>query len=236
MRLPVTRHLEARARGVLTTPRPFVSEASANWLTHALGLLLALLATPPLVLAASATGNDGHVVGMAVYGLTLALLYASSTRYHLFQGRRGEYARLITDHVCIFLLIAGTQTAVCVLVMPPAAQFFYIGAMWMLALGGVIFKMVFGLRHERLGVGLYVLMGWLAVASLWPVADGLSVGVVTMLLLGGVAYTAGLIFYARMWFGRVRYSHAIWHLMVVMGSAFHYLAIRSAIDDVLRAA
>ncbi len=208
-----------------------LSEAAANWVTHGLGLLLALVGAPVLVVLAHRVGSPSHVVAVGVYGLSVILLYTASTRYHLLQDKPGEYARLMTDHICIYFLIAGTYTAICMTVLREQGPWGWamLAAIWVLAIGGTVFKVIAGLRYARVSLALYIIMGWLAVASLWPLIRSTPVSALVLLLVGGVFYTGGTIFYARVWIGKMRYAHAVWHLAVVAGSVFHYFAIRECL-------
>lgn len=209
-----------------------VSESAANSLTHALGLVLSLIGAPLLVALAQRVGNDGHVVACTVYGLSLIALYAASTRYHMLEDRPGEYRRLIIDHICIYYLIAGTYTAICLTTLHGPWGWTLLAVIWTLAVIGTIFKLVFGLKYERVSIALYVAMGWLAVISAWPLLQKTPPEAIVLILVGGFFYTFGVFFYARKWVGNVRYSHAIWHLSVVAGSAMHYFAVRDCLLSV----
>lgn len=208
-----------------------VSEAAANWLTHGIGLLLALIGGPLLILLAERVGTTPHVVATIIYACSLVLVFTASTRYHFFQNGPGEYRRLIADHICIYYLIAGTYTAVSMTVLPVHGVWGWLGlgTMWALALGGTVFKLIVGLGYARFSLGLYIAMSWLGVATLWPPLRYAPALAVVLLLVGGVAYTVGTIFYARVWIGKMRYSHALWHLAVLTGSTLHYFAIRECL-------
>ena len=229
-------HQPARKGSVCRPDEPWwsacrVSEGAANTLTHGLGLLLALIGAPLLVWLAHRVGHSGHVVACAVYGLTLIMLYGASTRYHLYQDKPGEFRRLLTDHICIYYLIAGTYTAICMTVLREQGSWGWgmLAAVWMLAALGTAFKLRFGLRYERVSLAMYVAMGWLALISLAPLLESTPARALALLVAGGFFYTFGTVFYARVWIGRVRYSHAVWHLAVLAGSTLHYFAIRECL-------
>lgn len=208
-----------------------ISEAAANTLSHGVGLVLALIGAPLLVWLAHRIGNAAHVAACAVYGATLIMQFAASTRYHHLQFKPGEERRLLADHICIYYLIAGSYTAICMTVLRGQGAWGWamLGAIWALALLGTIFKLAFRMRYERVSLGLYVGMGWLALISLGPLLQSAPALALWLLVAGGFVYTLGTIFYARVWIGRIPYSHAVWHLAVVAGSVLHYFAIRECL-------
>lgn len=218
---------------VSVQPRPArrfsVSESAANSLTHGLGLVLALVAAPLLVALTMRVGEPLQVGACAVYGATLILLYAASTHYHVREGAPGDMRRLLMDHICIYLLIAGTYTPFCLILLRGAWGWALFATIWALAALGIAFKVAKGLRYRRLSLAFYLLMGWLSVISITAVVQRASVATMVLILCGGIAYTVGTIFYARVWIGKIRYSHAVWHIAVVAGSALHYFAVRDCL-------
>ncbi len=208
-----------------------VSEGAANTLSHGFGLALALVGAPLLVWLAHRIGDAAHVAACIVYGATLIMQFAASTRYHHLQYKPGEERRLLIDHICIYFLIAGTYTAICLTVLKDQSMWGWgmLAAIWTLALLGTAFKLRFGMRYERVSLGCYVAMGWLALFSLGPMLLSAPALALWLLVAGGFFYTFGTIFYARVWIGKIRYSHAVWHLAVVAGSVLHYFAIRECL-------
>jgi hemolysin III len=206
-----------------------ISEASANSLTHVLGLVAALVGAPVLVVLALRVGTPEQAGACAVYGLTLILLFAASTHYHVRQDKPGDYRRLITDHICIYLLIAGTYTPICFTTLRGPWGWALFAAIWTLATLGIAFKCAYGLRFERLSLALYLVMGWLSVFALSSLVRNAGAGALALILGGGVVYTVGTLFYTRVWIGKIRYSHAVWHLAVVAGSTLHYFAVRECV-------
>jgi hemolysin III len=213
-----------------------ISESAANSLTHALGLVLALIGAPILVTLSLRVGQPEHVTACVVYGLSLIMLYAASTHYHVRQDQPGDASRLIMDYICIYLLIAGTYTPICLTVLHGPTGWWLFGAIWALAAIGIAFKCRCGLGYGRLSLALYLVMGWLAVFSMLPLVQRATPAALALILAGGVAYTAGTIFYARVWIGKIRYSHAVWHLAVVAGSTLHYFAVRECLLSVVHRA
>jgi hemolysin III len=198
-------------------------------LTHGFGLVLALVGAPLLVVLALRVGGIEHVAACAVYGLSLILLYAASTHYHVRQDRPGEERRLLADHICIYLLIAGTYTPLCFTMLRGAWGWSMFGAIWALAAVGIAFKLAYGMRFPRVSLGLYIAMGWLAAISATVIMERASSATLAFLLGGGAAYTLGTLFYTRVWIGKIRYSHAVWHMAVVAGSVLHYFAVRDCL-------
>jgi len=197
-------------------------EELANSLSHGIGFLMALAAIPILVVSGARTGNAGSVVGGAVFGSTLALLYLTSSLYHAVpQGRaKGILRRL--DHSAIFLLIAGTYTPFTLGALGGGWGWSLFGVVWGIAAFGVVVKLVFGPRYPIISGGLYVVMGWLVLIAIRPLWQNVPGWGVALLVLGGAAYTVGVAFYAA---PRLRYAHLVWHLFVLAGSSLHFFAV-----------
>jgi len=194
----------------------------ANTLTHAIGVLLALGALVLMVVMASLRGTPRHIVGGAIFGSTLVLLYLMSTLYHAFRGPRLKRVFRILDHSAIFLLIAGTYTPFCLVTLRGPWGWSILGTIWGLACLGVAFKGTLGIRFPWLSLVIYLSMGWLIAVAAMPLAHALPEAGLLWLLAGGLCYTGGAIFYA---WKRLRFHHAIWHLFVLGGSACHVAAV-----------
>ncbi len=192
-------------------------EEFVNTLTHGAGLVLSLVGLAVLV---SRTLGSGSLAGCTIFGGSLVALYLSSTLYHSASpGRRKHMFRLL-DHMSIYLLIAGTYTMVACTMMTGVWATVLVTAQWGLAVGGILFKSVFGLRFEKLSVTIYIVMGWLGVIALPALLEQVPAGALGWLLVGGVFYTGGVWFYVRD--QRMKYGHAAWHLCVLAGSASHF--------------
>jgi hemolysin III len=198
------------------------NERLANAITHAMGLVLSVAGAAVLITYASLRGSAWHIVGCSVYAASLVLLYSSSTLYHTFTGRRARQVFHIFDHSAIFLLIAGTYTPFTLVTLRGACGWTLFGALWGLALCGILIKLVAIGRFPALSVSVYVLMGWLGVIGIKPLLAALSLRGLLWLLAGGIFYTAGVAFYGAK---KMPYSHAVWHLFVMCGSACHYFAV-----------
>jgi len=196
-------------------------EEIANSVSHGIGFLAVLAVTPVLVLGAIPHGA-ASVVGVSVFAATMAVLYLTSTLYHAFPHSRAKRMLRVVDHGAIFLLIAGTYTPFTLGIMRGAWGWALFGTVWGLALVGVLFKVVGGLRYPIASTAVYVAMGWLVVVAIQPLWQRLPQAGLMLLVAGGVAYTGGVAFYAMK---RVRYSHFLWHLCVLTGTTCHFFAV-----------
>src|SRR5688572_14590886 len=199
-----------------------LGEEIANSISHGIGFLGAAAVTPILIISAIPAGAAA-IVGASVFSLTMMLLYISSTLYHAFPQSRAKRVFQIFDHGAIFLLIAGTYTPFTLTVLDGEWGWALFGIVWALAIFGVVLKSVGGAGTSKLSIALYLGMGWLAVLAAQPLWNGLSAWGIFWLVAGGVMYSAGVIFFA--YDHRIRYSHFIWHLFVLAGTAFHVVAI-----------
>lgn len=201
-----------------------LGEEIANTLTHALGVMFAVAAFAVLIGAASADagGTPLHLAALATYGTTLVLLYCASTLYHIAWGVRIKRVLKVVDHSAIFLLIAGTYTPLCLIAISGPVGVWLCLAVWVLAAAGVTFKLVHRSHGRRVVVAISLVMGWLGVVALIDVWASLPTAGFVWLGVGGVIYTAGVVFYV---WDRMPFNHAVWHLFVLAGSACHFMAI-----------
>jgi len=203
-------------------PRPqSLGEEIANSISHGTGFLAALIALPVLVLGAVRHGAAA-IVAAVVFGATMALLYLTSTLYHALAPNRAKRVFHILDHGAIFLLIAGTYTPFTLGVLRGPWGWTLFGVIWALAVTGIVLKSVGGVRHPGLSTGLYLAMAWLILAAARPLWHAMPGWGLFWLAAGGVAYTAGVGFYAAR---GMRYAHFVWHLFVLAGSACHFIAV-----------
>ncbi|WP_295456451.1 hemolysin III family protein [uncultured Thiodictyon sp.] len=193
-----------------------------NSITHLVGAVLALIGGTVLVTLAGIEGGTLRIVGFSVYGVTLFLLYLSSTFYHSLRGR-AKKVFLILDHHAIYLLIAGTYTPFTLVALKGKTGVWLLGAVWGLAIIGMVTDTLRGGGGRLLSVGIYLLMGWLILFALDDISAALPPAGVAWLVAGALIYTVGVIFYL---FGNCwPWCHGIWHLLVLAGSASHYFAI-----------
>ncbi len=209
-----------RARDAALTES--LGEEIANAVTHGIGAALSIAGLVVMVVLAALYGTVWSVVGVSIYGSALILLYLSSTLYHGIPHRKTKQVFRVLDHGAIYLLIAGTYTPVALAGFAGGPDWLLFGMIWSLALLGIVMRVVRPGRFKGLRIGLYVAMGWLVVAWARPVVASFGWDGTVLLLAGGVAYTAGIGFYA---WDRLRFNHAIWHLFVLAGSTAHFLAI-----------
>ena len=204
--------------------RPFYTTAEeiANSITHGIGAVLSVAGLTLLVVLAAIYGDVWRIVSFSVYGSTLVILYLASTLYHSFQHPRVKHIFRVFDHVSIYLLIAGSYTPFLLVSMRGAWGWSLLAVVWGLALLGVTFKVIFIGRYEVLATAAYVLMGWLVVIAFKQMLAHVPPGGVALLIAGGITYTLGVIFYA---WEKLPFNHAIWHLFVLGGSAFHFFAV-----------
>jgi len=198
-------------------------EELANSLSHGLGLVAALVATPLLVLHAVRQGDAAFMVGASVFAATMVLLYLASTLYHALPFGRAKQVFRVIEHSAIFLLIAGTYTPFTLGVLRGTWGWSLLGVVWGIAVTGVVLKALNRLTHPILTTSLYLLMGWLIVIAAEPLSERVPASGLLWLVAGGLAYTIGVVFFALD--SRLRYGHFIWHLFVMAGTACHYFAV-----------
>ena len=197
-------------------------EETINALTHGLGALLSLGGLAVLVVMASLRGDAWHIVSCSIYGITLVMLFSSSTLYHSFRNQRLKHVLRIIDHASIYLLIAGTYTPFVLVTLRGAWGWSLFGVVWGLALAGIVFQVFFVHRFRVLQTLIYLAMGWLVVIAGKPLLTRVPLPGLLWLLFGGLSYTVGSLFY--LW-KKLPYHHAIWHLFVLAGGVCHYFAI-----------
>ena len=193
-----------------------------NGISHLVGAALALAGLVVLVVLASLQGDPWKIVSFSIYGASLFLLYTMSTLYHSLRGRAKQVFMKL-DHVAIYLLIAGSYTPFTLVTLRGVWGWTLFVIIWGLAIVGIIVDS----RHQEgsraLQMVIYLLMGWLILVAMYPLIQSLPTGALALLVLGGVFYTSGIVFYALD--GRIKHAHGIWHLFVLAGSISHFLAI-----------
>ena len=198
-------------------------EEIANSISHGIGLVAALVATPFLIMHAVRRGDTGFIVGASFFAPTMVLLYLASTIYHALPIGKTKRVFRVIEHSAIFLLIAGTYAPFTLGVLRGAWGWTLLGLVWGLAVVGVALKAFHRMSHPMVSTSLYLLMGWLILIAVNPLYARLPASGLLWLVAGGVAYTAGVAFFAAD--SRLRYGHFIWHLFVMAGTACHYFAV-----------
>ena len=197
-----------------------------NALTHLLGAVLSVVGLVMLVMAAAQHGSTRQIVAVSIFGASLVMMYGVSALYHASSRGLGHFQRI--DHVMIYVLIAGSYTPICLLVLGGRLGMALLITVWTLAALGVFQKIVWMHAPRWLSTALYLGMGWIAVILVRPLITAGSRGFFLWLLAGGIAYSVGAVVYAKRWprsRGKVFGSHEIWHLFVMAGSFAHYWAI-----------
>lgn len=198
-------------------------EEFANSISHGIGLIFAFVGTPLLILRAARHGDTEFVVGTSLFSATIIFLYLASCLYHALPIGNAKRVFRVIEHSAIFFLIAGTYMPFTFGVLRGAWGWTLFGIIWGLALAGVIMKAFNMIPHPILSTGLYLVMGWIIVVAIVPLAARVPKTGLLLLIAGGVSYTAGVAFFATD--SRLRYGHFIWHLFVMGGTACHYFAV-----------
>ena len=201
---------------------PTTGEEIANSLSHGAGLVFAIAGTPFLLIAAMRYGSAWNTIGVSVFAASMITLYLASTLYHALTHDRAKRFFRLLDHSAIFILIAGTYTPFTLGVLRGPWGWTLFGLVWGLALVGLTKKAVFGARYVWFSVALYLVMGWLVVIAAPQVLQRVPLTGLLWILAGGVAYTAGVGFFAA---HRIRYAHFAWHLFVITGTVCHFFAV-----------
>lgn len=193
-----------------------------NSISHMIGAALALVGLMLLVVLAARQGDPWKIVSFSIYGTTLLLLYTFSALYHSSHGKAKKVFRKF-DHLSIYLLIAGTYTPFSLITLRGGLGWSIFGAIWFLAILGIVLDSLPQKGRRVLPLIIYIFMGWFILIALKPLLRALPLMGFAWLLLGGVFYTIGVVFYGLD--ERVRHFHGIWHLFVLAGSLSHYFTV-----------
>lgn len=199
-----------------------VQEEKANAISHGIGVLLSIAALILLVVQACLHGDAWHIVSFSVFGVALVTLYTCSTLLHSVRHPRLKDIFEVLDHSAIYVLIAGTYTPYMLVTLRGPMGWTFLGVIWGLALAGIVLKIFYVKRFIIVSTLCYILMGWLIVIAFKPLYVNLPFGGIVWLVVGGLLYTFGSIFYV---WRRIPYHHAIWHIFVLAGSACHFVSI-----------
>lgn len=205
-------------------------EERINHLTHLAGLLLSLIGFALLVYYASLSGDFLQIVSCSIYGTTLFLLYAASTFYHGCETIHRKHVLKIVDHVCIYLLIAGSYTPFSLGPLRDSGGWNLLFVVWGISCIGIVLKIISINQFRILSVFAYILLGWLIVFSFPQLFEELSTNAVIFLISGGLIYSLGTLFY--LW-DSLPFNHAIWHVFVLGGSMCHYCSVLDMIRQPL---
>tara|TARA_R110000787_G_scaffold6697_10_gene23313 strand:- start:17273 stop:17914 length:642 start_codon:yes stop_codon:yes gene_type:complete len=197
-------------------------EERLNVLTHAFGLILSVIALPFLLMKSLNYDGLWKPLSLVIYGLSLIILYSASTFYHAAKDATLRRKLNIFDHTAIYILIAGTYTPYTIIVLDGTLGWVIFGLTWIFAFIGVILKLFYTGKFDKLSTVMYVLMGWQIVFAIKPLLDSFSSEGLQLLFAGGVFYTIGALLYS---IKKLQYNHAIFHVFVVLGSLCHFISI-----------
>jgi len=197
-------------------------EEKFNVISHAIGLVLSIAALVLLVVYSSIYGSAWHIVSFSIYGASLIVLYSASTFYHYVQSPKLRHRLNIFDHSAIYVLIAGTYTPFTLVVLNGWVGWTIFGVSWGLAIVGIILKLFFTGKYDKISTFAYVLMGWVVIFAIKPLVHNLSFEGLMWLLAGGIFYTVGAVLYS---IKNLKFNHAIFHIFVLLGSFAHFIAV-----------
>lgn len=198
-------------------------EETANTVSHLVGLIAAVAATPFMILRAVRLGDPAFVVGVSIFCATMIALYLSSSVYHTLPTGRAKRVCKIIDHSAIYLLIAGTYTPFTLGALSGTWGWTLFGIIWGLAALGILMKALRKLSHPTVSTGLYLLMGWLVLVALHPLTREVPSAGIAWLAAGGAAYSLGVVFFVLD--AKVKFAHFVWHLFVLAGTMFHFISV-----------
>jgi hemolysin III len=198
------------------------NEEIANVATHGLGIILSLIGLLFLILKAHTQGNLWHMMSFIIFGISLFLMYSSSTLYHIVHGENIKRSLRKLDHSAIYFLIAGTYTPFLLTSLRSTTGWIMFTIVWLFAIVGIIIKMATEIRSKWLSAIIYLVMGWLAVFIAHSMIENLPMVSIIFIAAGGLFYTTGVIFYV---WKKLPYHHAVWHLFVLAGSISHFFSI-----------
>jgi hemolysin III len=199
-----------------------LAEEIVHAITHGVGVVLSVAGLAWMLYLALGSGDPWRIVASCVYGASLIALFLASTLYHAWPASPRKHLFKLLDHCAIYLLIAGTYTPFVLVTMRTGTGWLLFGAIWALATAGILTKLWYRHRYPKLSMISYLVMGWLVVLAAPEVARAVGSSAMVWLVAGGLAYTIGAVFYAAK---RLPFNHAIWHLFVVAGSVFHFMAV-----------
>jgi hemolysin III len=215
-----TTHTETDSKSTMPY---YPHEELANSISHGLGMLAAIVATIFMLMKASAAHlSNEQMIGIAIYGISMIVLFLSSTLYHSAKNEVQKTLLNRLDHCAIYLLIAGSYTPFLMITLHTSLANFLLVIIWLLAVAGIVFKIFYIDKFPRTSLATYLLMGWLSVFVVYQLYQVADIKLLYLLIAGGLSYSIGTIFYA---IHRIPYNHAIWHIFVLLGAALHCWAI-----------
>lgn len=208
-------------------PSYTLGEEIANSITHGIGTAVSIAGLVILIVFAVSYGTAWHVVSFSVFGSALIILYLSSTLYHSIPKPGAKNVLKRIDHSAIFFLIAGTYTPFLLVSLRGPWGWSLFGVVWGLAIAGIVFKSIFVYRYNKMAIAVYIMMGWLILIASKEMLTHVQLSGILLLAIGGICYTAGVIFYV---WRKLPQHHAIWHLFVLAGSTCHYFSVFTCLE------
>lgn len=221
-----SQEIKKNEENVKNKKRYTLGEEIFNAVSHGTGGLLSIAGTVILIVFAAIYSDAWAVVSACIYGASLIILYTMSTLYHAITNVKAKSFFRIMDHNTIFFLIAGTYTPLTLVCLRGVTGWILFGVVWGAAALGIVLNSIDLERFRKPSVVCYILMGWVVIFAIRPLTESIPQTSLVFLLIGGVFYTLGIIFYA---IKKVRYFHSVWHLFTIAGSIFHYFCILLAI-------
>lgn len=222
------KELKADKRKLLNLPQYSTLEEIFSAITHGIGAGLSVVAIVLLIVFSPFDAKT--ITCVTIYSATLFLLYIVSTMYHSLAINKAKKVFQILDHCSIFILISGTYTPICLLVLKDVVGWVLFSIVWAAATLGVIFNAIDLKKFSKLSMVCYITMGWSIIFAFKPLLNVINSFQLTFLLIGGTLYTIGAIIYA---IGKsIKYMHTVWHLFVLGGSIFHFFMIFDFIRSV----
>lgn len=209
--------------------RVFQAVELVNAVTHGIGLVLSVVGAVVLIARSYSQGDAYLVVGCTVFSITLIAVYAASTLSHAPLGPRLRHLFRRLDQGSIYLLIVGTCMPFALVYLRTGWWFVFFGVMWTLALCGVVSKTLFSHRVDAVAIWIYVLLGWMPIATVPSLMEVIPAAALWWTLVGGLFYTCGTLFLA--YDDRYPLFHGVWHMFVIAGSTCHFLTIFFFVGD-----
>jgi len=199
-----------------------IVEEIANSITHGLGFGLSVAGLTILLVNANQEDDPWRIIAISIFGVSMIILYLVSTLYHSLTHSRVKAIFRRLDHAAIYILIAGTYTPVILISLRTTWVIYLLPIVWTMAIIGVYIKIFYIHRYEKLSLRFYIIMGWMAMIAVKPLFNSIPIESFIWIILGGIIYTTGVIFYS---WNKLPFNHTIWHGFVLGGSFSHFMGI-----------
>lgn len=203
-------------------PKYTKNEEIMNAVTHGIGAGLSIAGLVVLVVFASMQSDAWKIVASAIYGASMIVLYTASTLYHSFSKTKVASKLNMFDHISIYYLIAGSYTPFMLVNLRGGWGWSIFGVVWACAIAGTVLKIIYGNQLRKVSTIIYLAMGWMIIIAIYPFVKNVETGGIILVVLGGLSYTVGVIFYK---WKSLPFNHAIWHLFVLAGTVLQFFAV-----------